>query len=52
MKKIIKLPEPQKELSFPLMKALEKRKTIRIRKRGIHSVTRGNLICHSGSSPE
>lgn len=29
MGKIIKLPEPQKELEFPLMKALEKRRTIR-----------------------
>jgi SagB-type dehydrogenase family enzyme len=29
MKNIIKLPEPQKDLEFPLMKALEKRRTIR-----------------------
>ena len=29
MDQIIKLPEPQKELEFPLMKALEKRRSIR-----------------------
>lgn len=29
MNNILKLPEPQKELEFPLMKALEKRRTIR-----------------------
>ena len=29
MKNSIKLPDPQKELEFPLMKALEKRRTIR-----------------------
>jgi len=29
MEDIIKLPKPQKELEFPLMKALEKRRTIR-----------------------
>ena len=29
MNKIIELPEPQKELDFPLMKALETRRTIR-----------------------
>jgi len=29
MKKNIKLPEPEKELKFPLMKALEKRRTTR-----------------------
>jgi SagB-type dehydrogenase family enzyme len=29
MKNKIKLPEPQKDLKFPLMKALEKRRTIR-----------------------
>ena len=29
MDKIIKLPEPQKDLEFPLMKALENRRTIR-----------------------
>lgn len=29
MENIIKLPEPQKELEFPLMKALEKRRTTR-----------------------
>jgi len=29
MKKNIKLPEPQKDLDFPLMKALEKRRSIR-----------------------
>lgn len=29
MDKIIKLPKPQKELDFPLMKALEKRRTTR-----------------------
>lgn len=29
MKHTIKLPEPQKELDFPLMKALEKRRSIR-----------------------
>ncbi len=29
MENIIKLPEPQKDLGFPLMKALEKRKTTR-----------------------
>ena len=29
MGNIIKLPEPQKEMEFPLMKALEKRRSIR-----------------------
>ena len=29
MENTIKLPEPQKELEFPLMKALEKRRTVR-----------------------
>ncbi|SMP53469.1 hypothetical protein [Anoxynatronum buryatiense] len=29
MENIIKLPEPQKELEFPLMKALEERRTVR-----------------------
>lgn len=29
MEKTIKLPTPQKELEFPLMKALEKRRSIR-----------------------
>lgn len=29
MEGVIKLPEPQKELEFPLMKALEKRRTVR-----------------------
>ena len=29
MDKTIKLPDPQKELEFPLMKALEKRRTVR-----------------------